>query len=170
MVAQIGLTDKHTDISHWTQSCHSYIIPMHLFHISSLAIKNKHYNKIWILAFSIKYLLGRSMTKQSNLNFCSSMNVCILSSQFFEQNHGRMHFIYETFVSKNWVKMSFSICDKRQKQSKSMKKCICHDGALFDWQEASLTGTWVPECLTEFFGLERLTKNYTRTGNYKRAL
>ena len=25
MVAQIGLTDKHTDISHWTQSCHSIL-------------------------------------------------------------------------------------------------------------------------------------------------
>ena len=28
MVAHIGLTDTHTDISHWTQSCHSCIIPM----------------------------------------------------------------------------------------------------------------------------------------------
>ena len=138
MVAQIGLTDKHTDISHWTQSCHSYIIPMHLFHISSLAIKNKHYNKIWILAFSIKYLLGRSMTKQSNLNFCSSMNVCILSSQFFEQNHGRMHFIYETFVSKNWVKMSFSICDKRQKKFKKHEKVY-----LSWWSSLWLTGSFI---------------------------
>ena len=25
MVAQIGLTDKHMDISHWTQSCHSIL-------------------------------------------------------------------------------------------------------------------------------------------------
>ena len=28
MVAQIGLTDTHTDISHWIQSCNYYKIPM----------------------------------------------------------------------------------------------------------------------------------------------
>ena len=27
LVAQIGLTNTHTEISHWTQSCRSYIIP-----------------------------------------------------------------------------------------------------------------------------------------------
>ena len=31
MVAQIGLTNKHSDISHWTQSCHSYTLLFHEF-------------------------------------------------------------------------------------------------------------------------------------------
>ena len=29
LVAQIGLTDTHTDISHWTQSCRSYTSLFH---------------------------------------------------------------------------------------------------------------------------------------------
>ena len=32
MVAQIGLTDTHTTISHWTQSCRSYTLLFHDTH------------------------------------------------------------------------------------------------------------------------------------------
>ena len=38
MVAQIGLTDKHTTISHWTQSCCSYTLLFHGLHISSIFV------------------------------------------------------------------------------------------------------------------------------------
>ena len=34
LVTQIGLTDKHTDISHWTQSYHSYTLLFHEPYVS----------------------------------------------------------------------------------------------------------------------------------------
>ena len=40
LVAQIGLTDTHTDISHWTQFCHSYIIPMVLMWLPRFLVVN----------------------------------------------------------------------------------------------------------------------------------